>query len=184
MLALGLDIATVTGLCLRTQAGSYQLEEWKFTPKAATKTRPKEPEGVRFRRLYDDLDAYLGEHPDVGVVVIEEGFSKSTRGWQVLGGLIAAVEIVLEKRELPYLFVNTSTLKAFARGKSTTVLKAFRRQQKGEKGAEKLAMCQVAGRVLGLGEITDNQADAWWLVKWWEENVTHVNLYGQGTLKL
>lgn len=180
MKVLGLDIASVTGWCLRDAAGSYQTGEWDFKPLPPSKNRPKEPEGVRFRRLHDQLHLFLTEHP-IGVVIIEEGFSKSKRGWQVAGGLIAAAEIALEVHELPYLFLNASSLKKFARDNSKRVRTAFETRQD---GAEKEAMRLVAGSMLEKRALTDNEADAFWLVKWWEENVTHLDLYGQGTLKL
>lgn len=157
----GLDLATVTGWAVPLD-GTIVVGEWDFTPKPATKKRPPEPEGVRYRKLFDALHALLDRYPHVRGFAIEQPFSKSRRGSEVLSGLIAAAEIVFETRGIEYVFVDASTLKKFGRIASAEV--------KAAKGEEKEAMRLVAAAHLGV-TLTDNEADAWWCRRWYLDSI-------------
>lgn len=162
MLVLGLDPSTVTGWCLPIPGGPTLTGEWdgNLKPAAPTKGREADGEGVRFLRIYDGLCAVLDEYPEVGGVVYEATFSKSKRATEVLGGVVAVVLLACEQRGLDYYDVPAPTLKAFGRERLFTDLK----------GAELKEAMRVAAEADLMRTMTDNEADAYWLTRWYRAN--------------
>lgn len=143
---VGLDVATVTGWA-RVQGARTTTGVIDASPRGKD-----EPEGVRYRRLAERIGPVVS---DADAVILEQPFTGRRRTATVLGGLIAVVLVHLEGQGTPYAFVSASTLKAFGR-------------RRGAKGKD--AMQSHAIRVLGR-ELTDDEADAWWLTEYWAERM-------------
>lgn len=165
-MVVGLDPSTVTGWCLPIPGGATLTGEWdgSLKPAAPTKGRAAEGEGIRFLRIYDGLAALLDEYPEIGGVIYEHTHSKSKRATEVLGGVVAVVLMLCEQRGLDYLPVPAPTLKAFGRH----VLEGTPFEV-GGRGLEKEAMRVYAESVLHR-DLTDNEADAWWLTRWYRHH--------------
>lgn len=144
---LGLDIATHTGWA-RVEGESIRTGVLDCSPRTKD-----EPEGMRYRRLAEGLPSLL---EGVTTVVIEQPFSRGMRTSQVLGGLVAVALVQLEGLRLDYAFVSAPVLKAFG-------------SERGAKG--KQAMQAEAGRILRR-ELTDDEADAWWLTEYWRARLS------------
>lgn len=164
----GLDAATVSGWCLPTKGGTYLTGEWDFTPKPAapTKGRGPEPEGLRFLKMYQHLTSLIQVHGIKGLI-LEQAFSKSRRASEVLSGFAAVVEVVCHLNNVEYMFISASTLKAFGRklGIATVEVPGNKREETKESMKEgmRVQACADLGRV-----VTDNEADAYWLVRYYE----------------
>lgn len=164
MIILGLDIATTTGWCIHDQGDDeapFRTGEWDCSPKGKD-----EPEGVRYHRLALELEhlAVMSMTPP-DAVVLEEPFTASKRGAHVLGGLIAAALVVLEAERIPYVFVNASTLKSWARHNGIQP----RPTGAGKRPTLKEGMRLEAMHLLGR-DLTDNEADAYWLTRYFLEH--------------
>lgn len=145
-MVVGLDIATRTGWCRWTQA-RVATGVLDCSPRS-----PGEPEGVRYRRLAEQVRPVL---EGARAVILEQPFSRGMRTAQVLGGLTAVVLVILEGMGVEYAFVPAPELKAF--GASA-----------GAKGKE--AMRLAAGQELGR-DLTSDEADAYWLTRYWWERM-------------
>ena len=138
---LGLDIATCTGWC------RWDGERFRTGVIDCTPATPDEPEGVRFLRLSERLPSVL---EGIQAVVIERTYSKGKRTAEVLNGLTAVALVACERRGIEYAFVDATVLKAFAIGGR----------------ASKAELVAAAERELGVNGLTDDEADAYWLVRY------------------
>ena len=138
---VGLDIATRTGWC-RWDGERFRTGVIDCSPATAD-----EPEGVRYLKLAERLPAVL---EGVQAVVIERTYSKGKRTAEVLNGLTAVALVACEALGVDYAFVDATALKAFAIGGR----------------ASKAEMVAAAERELGLDGLTDDEADAYWLVRY------------------
>ena len=140
---VGLDIATVTGWC-RYDGESFTAGVLDCTPQAST-----EPEGVRFDRFARELPGVLS---GADAVVIERTYSRGKRTAEVLNGLTAIALVECERLGCEYAFVDATTLKLFATGSGR---------------ASKAQMVAAAEREFGRSCLTDDEADAYHLVRYW-----------------
>lgn len=173
--ALGLDVGTRTGWCLPEEGGTYRTWETDYTPKPATKKRAAEPEGLRYFRFFEDLSG-LVRNTTVRVFVIEQPFSKSRRASEVLSGFITAAELVAHIYGVDYLFCAASTLKSF--GRKSGVEPDFEDVVQDDRGVRRVPrlkepMRRRAETLLGR-PVTDNEADAYWLVQWYHSKTKGV----------
>ena len=112
MRVLGLDIATVTGFCVRDTDPDCILE-WGTLD--CSPEEKGEPEGLRCLRIHPGVTDLLEEYwPDA--VVVEWTFSQSSRSAQILNGMTAAVLVACEQVGVEYAFVTPAALKKFATG--------------------------------------------------------------------
>lgn len=147
MRILGLDIATKTGWC-RWDGQEYFTGVLDCSP-----TEKNEPDGARFVRMQRGMHYLLAS---VDACVIERTYSKGSRTAEVLNGLTAIALSVMELRGIEYAFVNAATLKSFGR----------------ERGLlNKGAMQTGAAFALKRPALTDDEADAYWLVEYWREHM-------------
>ena len=144
---VGLDIASVTGWC-RYDGVRFETGVIDCTPK-----NNSEPEGCRFRRFAEQLPQVL---EGVGCVIIERTYSRGKRTAEILNGLTAVALVQCEARGLEYAFVDATTLKKFATGSGR---------------AKKPDMVAAAERELARSDLTDDEADAYWLVRYWQERL-------------
>ena len=144
---LGLDIATRTGWC-RYDGVSFDMGVLDCTPK-----NNSEPEGCRFRRFAEQLPTVL---EGAGAVVIERTYSKGERTAEVLNGLTSVALVECERRGLEYAFVHAVTLKLFATGSGR---------------ASKAEMVGAAECELGRSGLSHDEADAYFLVRYWQERL-------------
>lgn len=144
---LGLDIATRTGWA-RVDGEHVRTGVVDCSPRSRG-----EPEGVRYRRLAEGLESVL---EGVAAVILEQPFSKSKRTATVLGGLTAVVLVRLEGLGVEYVFVTASELKAFG----------------AERGAKGKAEMQATACALLGRDLTDDEADAWWLTEYWRARLS------------
>lgn len=150
MKVLGLDIATRTGWCLYdTEADTYEVGVINLTPGR------NEPEGKRFWRMANQVPDVLR---GVGAVVIERTMTRAKRAAEVLSGLTAVVLVELEERDIEYAFVHALTLKKFATGRGSATKE------------EMINAVNLEGR-LDKVLVDDNEADAYWLVRYWQEEM-------------
>lgn len=154
---LGLDVATVSGWC-RYDGSRYVTGTVDCSPLSRD-----EPEGIRFHR-FSRAVRYL--FSDVRAVVIERTYSKGSRTAEILNGLTAIALAEIETRGLEYAFVHAVTLKKFATG---------------EARADKAAMIAAAELATGLRDLTDDEADAVHLVRFWEEHLKPASPATRGT---
>jgi Holliday junction resolvasome RuvABC endonuclease subunit len=138
---VGLDIATRTGWC-RWDGGRFRTGVIDCSPGGRD-----EPEGVRYLRLAERFPPVL---EGAQAVVIERTYSKGRRTAEVLNGLTAVALVACERRGIEYAFVDATVLKAFAIGGR----------------ASKAEMVAAAERELGVNGLTDDEADAYWLVRY------------------
>ncbi len=143
---VGLDIATRTGWC------RWDGERFRTGVIDCSPATSDEPEGVRFLKLAERLPPVL---EGVQAVVIERTYSKGKRTAEVLNGLTAVALVACERWGIEYAFVDATALKAFAIGGR----------------ASKAEMVAAAERELGLDGLTDDEADAYWLVRY---GLTHL----------
>ena len=144
---IGLDIATKTGWCV-WDGHEYVTGVIDLSP---TKN---EPEGVRFLKAHR---AYRYLLSDVDAAVIERTYSRGKRTAEILNGLTAIALSVLEESGTEYAFVDATSLKKFATGKGT---------------AKKPDMVREAQRTLRSDNLTDDEADAFWLVRYWQDHMS------------
>ena len=144
---VGLDIATVTGWA--------RFDGATFTTGVidCTTSSQAELEGVHFRKFAEQLPEVL---KGAGAVVIERTYSRGKRTAEVLNGLTSVALVECERRGLEYAFVNATTLKKFATGSGR---------------AQKADMVAAAERELGISDLSDDEADAYWLVRFWQERL-------------
>lgn len=146
MIVCGLDVATKTGWC-RHNGTRYETGVVD-----CSKRESDEPDGLRYLRLHEALPAILD---GVDVVVVEQPFSNSMKTAQVLGGLIAVVLVATETAGARYMFVPAPTLKAYGRSMGM---------------ADKDEMHVGAQKKLRR-KITNDEADAYWLVRYFYDRV-------------
>jgi hypothetical protein len=144
---LGLDIATHTGWC-RYDGQQYVTGVIDCSPESKD-----EPEGMRYLRMSRAIHYLIG---DIDAAIIERTYSKGKRTAEVLNGLTAIVLVELDRRGIEYAFVDASKLKAFG-------------AKHGAKG--KAEMQDFAAGYLAKLDLTDDEADAYWLVRYWEEHM-------------
>jgi Holliday junction resolvasome RuvABC endonuclease subunit len=143
MKVLALDIATTTGWALLD--GAIRTGLWVL---AGTR-------GERCEQLDARLVWAVGEwRPDI-VAFEEVMFHRGGRTGLLLGGLQVTVERVCERLRMPYVSVNTQTLKVFATGTGK---------------AKKPAMIAAAKEATGL-DLDEHEADAYWTARWALEHV-------------
>lgn len=145
-LVVGLDIATRTGWCRWTP------QEVSTGTLDCTPADPGEPEGVRYHRLAVGVRPLL---TGAEAVVLEQPFSRGMRTAQVLGGLTAAVLVVLEELGLEYAFVPAPQLKKLGAEHGARGKEEMRRR-----AAEELAR-----------DVSSDEADAYWLARYWWERM-------------
>jgi len=166
---VGLDIATVTGWCKWEDLDHNRtLIPLVETGEVNCKPKKSDPEGMRYAKLSREVREIV-EGADA--VAIEQPFSKSMRTATVLGGLVAVTLVHLEELEIPYVFVAASTLKAFGRKRMDRFIPTEpdgKRKGQPVKGAVKAAMHDEAVEFFGGNLITDNEADAWWLCRYFD----------------
>jgi Holliday junction resolvasome RuvABC endonuclease subunit len=143
---IGLDIATRTGWC-RWDGEHYVTGVLDCSPR-----EKDEPDGMRFLRMQRGMHYLLA---DVDACVIERTYSKGSRTAEVLNGLTAIALSVMELRGLEYAFVGATALKKFASGSGR---------------AGKADMIYQARAAL-MRDLTDDEADAYWLVRYWQEHM-------------
>ena len=143
---VGLDIATVTGW-----AGFGAT----FTTGVidCTTSSQAELEGVHFRKFAEQLPEVL---KGAGAVVIERTYSRGKRTAEILNGLTAVALVQCEARGLEYCFVDATTLKLFATGSGR---------------ASKAEMVGAAECELGRSGLSHDEADAYFLVRYWQERL-------------
>ena len=144
---VGLDIASRTGWC-RYDGVSFETGVIDCAPKDRG-----EPEGVRFRKFAEQLPEVL---EGAGAVVIERTYSKGKRTAEVLNGLTSVALVECERRGLEYAFVDAVTLKKLATGSGR---------------AQKADMVAAAERELGRSGLSHDEADAYFLVRYWQERL-------------
>ena len=144
---VGLDIATVTGWA--------RFDGATFTTGVidCTTSSQAELEGVHFRKFAEQLPEVL---KGAGAVVIERTYSRGKRTAEILNGLTAIALVQCEDLGLEYAFVDAVTLKLFATGSGR---------------AQKADMVAAAERELGLSGLSDDEADAYFLVRYWQERL-------------
>ena len=144
---VGLDIATVTGWA-GFDGATFTTGVLDCTPLTNS-----EPEGCRFLRFAEQLPAVL---EGAGAVVIERTYSRGKRTAEILNGLTAIALVACERLGIEYAFVDATTLKKFATGSGR---------------AKKPDMVAAAARALARTDLTDDEADAYWLVRYWQDRL-------------
>lgn len=150
-----MDIATTTGWCV-LDGDRYTVGHFDVKPKSKD-----EPEGVRYYRMMEHTERLLDAYPQVRAVGLEQPFTQRRRTATLLGGLAAAVLIVLTRRDLEYVFIHPTSLKAWAARRGAAQVK----DRRGDVILKsKDAMREAAVEALGR-DVTHDEADAYWLVR-------------------
>ena len=147
MVVLGMDIPSRTGWC-RHEGASFETGAIDFTPNGQT-----EPEGVRFQRFAHQLPEVLA---GADAVVIERTYSRGKRTAEILNGLTAMALVQCEDLGVEYAFVDVVTLKKHATGSGC---------------ASKEEMVGAAEQELGRVGLSDDEADAYFLVRYWRDRL-------------
>jgi hypothetical protein len=158
---LGLDIATRTGWC-RYDGAQYVTGVLDCSPKSKD-----EPEGARFLRMRRGIHYLLA---DVDACVIERTYSKGKRTAEVLNGLTAVALAEMDERGIEYAFVDASVLKSFARREGCDLATEWSMKEE---------MRRVASATLAR-DLSDDEADAWWLVRYWQEHFAGAGIIEEG----
>ena len=149
---LGLDIATKCGWC-RYDGVQYVTGVIDCSPESRD-----EPEGARYLRMSRAIHYLIG---DIDAAIIERTYSKGKRTAEVLNGLTAVVLTELDRRGIEYAFVDASVLKSFARTQGVEGSAEY---------SHKVAMQAEASDYFAR-EVTTDEADSWWLVRYWQEHM-------------
>jgi Holliday junction resolvasome RuvABC endonuclease subunit len=142
---LAIDPGATTGWCYLPDEGAIRTGEWAF----------KGHRAERLIQLEERLTAQiLRLSPDV--VAMEEPMAFRGSGVVALAGMVAVIEMVCERRKVAYASVHVSTLKKYATGSGK---------------AQKPDMIRAATEALGR-DVTEHEADAYFVAMWCRENVT------------
>lgn len=153
---LGIDPGVNLGWAYRGQTGGYCSGVYVL------KTSRFEGGGMRFLRLrhfLDEMKTNLEASDPIEAVVFEKVKQrhKSTDAAHCYGGIVAILTEWCESNEIPYLGIPVGTIKKTATGKGT---------------ANKEAMVSAAEiRWPGYSFITDDEADARWIVESYLEEI-------------
>lgn len=147
---LGLDLGTYLGYALVNTnvvtldlPGTVIYGEWDLS------SRRFEGGGMRFVRFRDSLDR-LDKHAPIRRVYLEEVRGhRGTDAAHVYGGLLAVLTAWCEMKEIPYAGIPVGTVKKHATGKGNS---------------KKEIMIEAAERRFGKSGLTDNEADALWIL--------------------
>lgn len=145
MTTLALDLGTTTGWATERE-GVRASGIWKL--RTASQAR-YEGGGMRFLRFQERL-AELGRGGLISRVVYEEvRRHRGTAAAHIYGGLMGVLTAFCEARAIPYQAVPVGQIKRHATGKGN---------------ANKAAMIAAFEERTGRAPVTDDEADAWWLL--------------------
>jgi len=152
MIVLGLDCATKTGWCLWDSCNGKVLESGvqDFSKKRG------ESNGIMFLRFRNWLEKMAGFLPKVELISYERAHHRGGAATEICVNLTGRVQEVADAREIPYMTVETGTLKKFACGKGN---------------AGKDDMISAAKEILGRDPEDDNEADAVHIARWAAQEV-------------
>lgn len=139
---VGIDVGVTSGWCLMHAGADGILRSWSGQRKFSGTC------GERFVQLFDWLiDSGSWLLPDL-MVFEEHAFNRGATGFS-LNGMTAVLMLVAEKMSVPYVGVNTKTLKKFAvKGDAS-------------KADMQLAAFRSSGRAMG-----GDEADAYFLARY------------------